>query len=149
MLAALLCLVANTAPVAFSVMGVPVITSANVTGTEIGALSKACALQMLSIAVALPCVLASLTAKSWKNSVGAMLHALLCGLAFGAAQTAAAIFAGSELADICGSISSILALIVSVRVFPIKWRGVLITAFLQSWLAKYHLHLALKRQAPT
>jgi lactate permease len=124
MLAMLLCLVANTAPVSFGVMGVPVITLANVTGTEIGALSMACALQMLPIAVVLPCILVLLTAKNWKNSIGAMLHALLCGLAFGAAQTAAAIFAGAELAAICGSIASILALIVSVRIFPIKkpWR---------------------------
>jgi lactate permease len=51
-------LVANTAPVAFGVVGIPVITLAQVTGFPIDDISSYTALQLLSLTLILPMILA-------------------------------------------------------------------------------------------
>jgi lactate permease len=58
--AATICLIANTIPVAFGVLGVPIVTLAQVTSLPLDRLSIYTAVQLLPFVVLLPCVLVCL-----------------------------------------------------------------------------------------
>lgn len=123
-LAATVCLIANTIPVAFGVLGIPVITLAQVTSLSVTKLSLYIALQLLPFAVFLPMVLIFVITGSVKKIKGVIGVCIISGLAFAGGQTITAIYIGPELAAVVGSIVALIAIVVWVKISPIKvvWR---------------------------
>ncbi len=110
--AAVLCLIANTVPVAFGVLGVPIITLAQVTGLSLEHLALYTSLQLFPFAVVLPFILVAVTTESVYGAKGILGATFLSGLFFAGAQTLTALFLGPELAAVIGSLFSLLALVV-------------------------------------
>ncbi|GAB4230113.1 MAG: lactate permease LctP family transporter [Acidobacteriota bacterium] len=115
--AAAVCLLANTAPVAFGSIGIPVVTLAGVTGLDelelSAAVGKICAPVSLIIPGYLVWVMGGL---SLLRTV--LPAALACGLAFATAQFLVSNFIGPQLTDIVSSLSAIGTLIFVIRFSP-------------------------------
>src|SRR6187549_2424364 len=83
--AAGICLLANTAPVAFGSIGIPVTTLANVTGLPVLALSamvgRLCAMISVLIPAYLVCVMAG-----WRKTMEVLPAVVICGVSFAAVQ---------------------------------------------------------------
>lgn len=118
--AAIVCLVANTVPVAFGVLGVPIQTLAQVSELEVGKLAYNVCIQLFLFAVILPVLLVYIVTGKITKIKGVFIVSSLSGLAFAIGQTLTAIYVGVELAAIVGSLSALALLIVWCKVFPIK-----------------------------
>ncbi len=121
--AAALCLIANTAPVAFGSIGIPIHTLALVTGlneSDISAMN-ARILPLVSPLVAFWLVR---TMVGWKQTLEVLPGILVTGLSFGLAQFYWGNYQDSSLVDIVASIVSLLALAVFLRWWRPKqiWR---------------------------
>ena len=114
-LAAVLCLVANTVPVAFGVVGIPVITLAQVTGLPLGDISLYTALQLLPLSLILPLILVIITTGGFRGIGGMLPLIAVSGITFAAAQTLVAWTVGPELAAVAGSILALTASVLCIR----------------------------------
>lgn len=123
-LAAAVCLIANTIPVAFGVLGVPIITLSQVTNLPLDKLSIYTALQLLPFIILLPFVLIHAVTGSLKNIKGVIGVCLSSALAFGLAQTLTAAFIGPEIAAVVGSLLSLFVTVIWIKYIPVKkiWR---------------------------
>jgi lactate permease len=97
--AAVVALVANTAPVAFGAMGTPVVTLAQVTGLPLDSVASVVGRQTPLLALVVPLVLVWLV-DGRRGLRETWAPALACGFAFAAAQFAAANYVSAQLADI-------------------------------------------------
>jgi len=108
--AAAICLLANTAPVAFGSIGIPLVTLAGVTGLPLAKLSagvgRICAPVSLIVPAYLILVMGGL--KALRGVLGA---ALVCGAAFAGTQFAVSNFIGPQLTDICSSLAAMGGLV--------------------------------------
>ncbi|WP_394828254.1 L-lactate permease [Pendulispora albinea] len=112
--AAVVALVANTAPVAFGAMGVPVITLAKVTALPLAPLSATVGRQTPLLAVVVPLVLVALI--DGKRGVReTWFPALLSGIAFAVGQFFTSNYLSTELTDIVASLAGALVLIALPR----------------------------------
>jgi lactate permease len=111
MSAAIICLVANTVPTIFGVVGIPVITLAQITGLDLKTVTINVALQLLPFVVVMPFVLALLVTKSIRGLKGITGLCLASGAAFAIGQTVVAYLVGPELAAAAGSILSMAIII--------------------------------------
>src|SRR5581483_11879079 len=97
--AAGICLLANTAPVAFGSIGIPVITLANVTGLPVLALSamvgRLCAMMSILIPAYLVVVMAGVA-----RAVEVLPAIVACGVSFAGIQFVVSNYVGPELTDI-------------------------------------------------
>ena len=109
-------LIANTAPVAFGSIGVPIVALSGVTGLEIGKLSSMVGRQLPFLSFLLPAYLALVVAgrKGLRQSWPA---ALVAGLSFGAMQFLVSNLWGPYATDVVSSLISIAS----------------VTAFLKIW----------------
>jgi lactate permease len=114
--AAGLCLVANTAPVAFGSIGIPLITASQVTGLDLHALSQMVGRQLPLLSIIVPFYLVALMA-GWRGVRAVWPAALVSGGSFAAAQFLTSNLLGPMLPDIISSVVSILALILLLRVW--------------------------------
>src|SRR5215471_8466497 len=111
--AAAICLLANTAPVAFGSIAIPITTLAVTTGLPLNRLSAAvgriCAPVSLFIPAYLILVMSGRAGlrSTWKP-------AALCGIAFGGTQFLVSNFIGPQLTDILSSIAAMVALLLFV-----------------------------------
>jgi lactate permease len=108
--AAVVCLVANTAPVAFGAMGTPVVTLAQVTGLPLDSVASVVGRQTPLLALVVPLVLIGLV-DGRRGLRETWVPALVCGVAFAAAQFAAANYLSAQLADITASLVGAGALV--------------------------------------
>ncbi|WP_327238676.1 L-lactate permease [Streptomyces sp. NBC_01317] len=108
--AAVVALVANTAPVAFGAMGTPVVTLAQVTGLPLDTVASVVGRQTPLLALVVPLVLVGLV-DGRRGLRETWLPALACGLAFAAAQFAASNFVSAQLADIAAALAGAAALV--------------------------------------
>jgi L-lactate transport len=106
--AAGICLLANTAPVAFGSIGIPVVTLAAITGLPLSQLSAAVGRICAPVSLFIPAYLVAVMG-GWSGLMGVLPAALACGLAFAGAQFLASNFLGPELTDILASLSAICA----------------------------------------
>ncbi|MDX3643257.1 L-lactate permease [Streptomyces sp. MB09-02B] len=97
--AAVVALVANTAPVAFGAMGTPVVTLAQVTELPLDTVASVVGRQTPLLALVVPLVLVWLV-DGRRGLRETWMPALACGLAFAAAQFAASNYVSAQLADI-------------------------------------------------
>ncbi|MFD6573492.1 L-lactate permease [Micromonospora chalcea] len=107
--AAVVALVANTAPVAFGAMGTPVVTLAQVTGLPLDSVASVVGRQTPLLALVVPLVLIWLV-DGRRGLRETWLPALACGLAFAAAQFLAANHFSAQLADIAAALAGAAAL---------------------------------------
>ena len=123
-LAATVCLVANTIPVAFGVLGIPIITLAQVTSLPIDKLALNTALQLTPFVILLPPVIIYAVTGSFKNIKGVIGVSMASGLAFAIGQTVVTVWVGPELAAVVGSLSAMATTIIWVYFKPVKnvWR---------------------------
>ena len=97
--AAVVALVANTAPVAFGAMGTPVVTLAQVTGLPLDSVASVVGRQTPLLALVVPLVLVWLV-DGRRGLRETWIPALVCGVAFAVAQFVASNFVSAQLADI-------------------------------------------------
>jgi lactate permease len=104
--AAGICLLANTAPVAFGSIGIPVVTLANVTGLPLMALSamvgRLCAMMSILIPAYLIVVMAGVA-----RAMEVLPAIAACGISFAGMQFLVSNYVGPELTDILSSLTCI------------------------------------------
>lgn len=114
--AAGICLLANTAPVAFGSIGIPVITLAGITGLPVEKLSAAVGRICAPVSLFVPAYLVMVMG-GWRALSGVLPAALGCGLAFAGVQFYASNYLGPELTDILSSLAAIGACLAATRVW--------------------------------
>ncbi|MCX7749921.1 MAG: L-lactate permease [Clostridia bacterium] len=119
-LAATVCLIANTIPVAFGVLGIPVITLSQVTSLPVKELSVYTSLQLIPFVILLPFVLIFAVTGSFKNVKGVIGVSLASGTAFAAGQTLTAMYVGPELAAVVGALASLVVIVTWIKLRPVK-----------------------------
>ncbi|MGW0149544.1 L-lactate permease [Streptomyces sp. NPDC003333] len=108
--AAVVALVANTAPVAFGAMGTPVVTLAQVTGLPLDDVASVVGRQTPLLALVVPLVLVGLV-DGRRGLRETWVPALACGVAFAVAQFAASNYVSAQLADIGAALVGAAALV--------------------------------------
>jgi len=121
--AAGLCLIANTAPVAFGGVGIPIIVAGQVSGIDPMKISQMVGRQLPFISVIIPIWLVMLMA-GWKATKEVMPACLVAGLSFALVQWFTSNFIGPELPDILSALSCIIFLTIFLKYWkPAKiWR---------------------------
>jgi lactate permease len=120
-----ICLLANTAPVAFGSIGIPVITLAGITGLPLVRLNGVSGLSGVvgrltaPFSLCLPAYLILVTS-GWPAMLEVWPAVLLCGAAFAAVQFSVSNFIGPQLTDILSSIAAMGALVVLLRFWEPK-----------------------------
>ncbi|MGW5511657.1 L-lactate permease [Streptomyces albogriseolus] len=107
--AAVVALVANTAPVAFGAMGTPVVTLAQVTGLPLDSVASVVGRQTPLLALVVPLVLVWLV-DGRRGLRETWVPALVCGVAFAVAQFVASNYVSAQLADIGAALAGAGAL---------------------------------------
>jgi lactate permease len=109
--AAGICLLANTAPVAFGSIGTPILVLSGLTGLPLDRLSAGVGRICAPVSLFIPAYL-MLVMGGWKALRGVLPAAALCGAAFAGTQFAVSNFMGPQLTDLLSSLAAMLSLIV-------------------------------------
>src|SRR5688572_22298635 len=117
--AAGICLLANTAPVAFGSIGIPVITLANVTGLPVlplsGMVGKLCAM----ISIIIPGYLIVVMAGG-RRALEVWPAIVACGVSFAGVQYYVSNYIGPELTDILSSLTCIIVMVAVLKLWKPK-----------------------------
>jgi lactate permease len=120
--AAILCLIANTAPVAFGALGTPITALAGVTGIDTMLISKMAAHQLPFFSLIVPVWMVAVQVKmdggKWSDVWNVWPTLLVSGASFAITQYAVGSFMGHMLVDILGGIASMAA----VAIFSKFWQ---------------------------
>ena len=121
--AAGLCLIANTAPVAFGAIGVPVVVAAEVSKLDLMTVTKIIGRQLPFLSVLVPFWLCMVMC-GFKRSLEVLPAILVAGLCFATTQFLSSNFHGPYLPDIMSAIATLIGLIVLLRFWKPKaiWR---------------------------
>ncbi len=114
--AAGICLLANTAPVAFGSIGTPLITLTSITGLPIDRLSAGVGRICAPVSLIVPAYLIFVMG-GWKAAKGVLPAIIICGVAFAGTQFYVSNFIGAELTDILSSLAAIGSLIILFKVW--------------------------------
>ncbi len=112
--AAAICLLANTAPVAFGSIGIPITTLALTTGLPLERLSAGVGRVCAPVSLFVPAYLI-LVMSGWKGLRGVLPAAAACGIAFAGTQFFVSNFMGPQLTDILASMAAMGALLIVIR----------------------------------
>ena len=114
--AAGVCLIANTAPVAFGAIGIPIVALAGVMGysDEGLKLSKVIATQLPFISAFVPFYVI-LIMVGWKKTLEVLPAVLTCGFTFGLLQWATCTYLGPYLPNIIAALGAMIALVILLR----------------------------------
>ncbi len=115
--AAVLALVANTAPVAFGAMGVPVITLSQVTGLPLNLVASVVGRQTPLLALFVPLLLVFIV-DGRRGLREAWVPALGCGVVFALGQFVTSNFVSVELTDIVASLLGAVTVFTLARLRP-------------------------------
>ena len=114
--AAGICLLANTAPVAFGSIGIPVTTLANITGLPVMALSQMVGRLCAMISLFIPAYLIVVMAGG-RRALEVAPAIVACGLSFAAMQFSVSNFVGPELTDIASSLTCIAVMVLVMKLW--------------------------------
>lgn len=114
--AAGICLIANTAPVAFGAIGIPIVVAAKVTDLDMMRISQIVGRQLPFLSVAVPLWL-SVTICGWKRSMEILPAIVVTGLCFAVSQFLVSNFVGPYLPDIVSAIVTIVGLGFFLRIW--------------------------------
>ncbi len=114
-----ICLLANTAPVAFGSIATPLITLASITGLPLLKLSAGVGRICAPVSLIIPAYLIMVMG-GWKALRGVLPAVILCGVSFAGVQFVVSNFIGPELTDILASLAAISVLVVLLRLWRPK-----------------------------
>src|SRR5688500_7946033 len=114
--AAGICLLANTAPVAFGSIGIPVTTLANVTGLPVLPLSGTVGMLCAMISIVIPGYLIVVMAGP-KRALEVWPAIVACGVSFAGVQFYVSRTIGPELTDILSSLTCIIVMVAVLKVW--------------------------------
>jgi len=114
--AAGICLLANTAPVAFGAIGIPVVTLAILTGIPELELSQWVGRLCAPVSMFIPAYLV-LVMGGWRALKGVLPAAAVCGVSFATIQFLISQMVGPQLVDIIASIAALLSLVLLLKVW--------------------------------
>jgi lactate permease len=117
--AAGVCLIANTAPVAFGAIGIPIVVAAGVTGLDMMHISQIVGRQLPFLSLIVPLWL-SVTMSGWKRSMEVMPAIIVAGLCFAVTQFVVSNFVGPYLPDIISAVVTIVGLGIFLHVWKPK-----------------------------
>ncbi len=117
--AAGICLIANTAPVAFGAIGIPVIAMEGPTGIAAKEISKMIGRQLPFLSVFIPFYLVFIMA-GFKKTMEVLPAILVSGFAFAITQYLTSNFLGPELPDILSALVSLFALAIFLNFWKPK-----------------------------
>jgi lactate permease len=109
-----LCLLANTAPVAFGSIGIPIVTLAGLTQLPLAPLSAMVGRISPLLSLVVPCYLMVLYA-GWQRTRPVLPAVLVISVAFAGVQFVVANYVGPFLTDILASLAALVALVVLLR----------------------------------
>src|ERR1039458_10150864 len=111
--AAAICLLANTAPVAFGSIGIPITTLAVTTGLPVNQLSAAVGLICAPLSLFVPAYLI-LVMGGWKGLRGVLPAAAMCGATYAVTQFLVSTYMGPQLASILASMAAMGGLLIVI-----------------------------------
>ena len=114
--AAVFCLLANTAPVAFGSIGIPIVTLAGITGLPMQPLSSMTGRILSIIGVVIPIYLIVVMA-GVRGAIAVWPAIVACGVTFGLSLLAVSNLVGPELANILSAIASMGAMVVVMKLW--------------------------------
>ncbi len=117
--AAGICLLANTAPVAFGSIGIPVTTLANITGLDVRLLSAMVGRLCAALSVIIPGYLV-VVMTGWKRALEVLPAIIACGVSFAGVQLYVSNFVGPELTDIMSSLTCIVVMVFMLKFWKPK-----------------------------
>jgi lactate permease len=117
--AAGICLLANTAPVAFGSIGIPVTTLANVTGLPVMPLSAMVGMLCAMVSIIIPGYLIVVMA-GVKRAVEVLPAIIACGVSFAGVQFYVSRTRGPELTDILSSLTCIVVMVLVLKLWSPK-----------------------------
>src|SRR3989442_340444 len=117
--AAGICLLANTAPVAFGSIGTPIFILQTITNLPLDRLSAGVGRICAPVSLIVPAYLIMVMG-GWTALKGVLPAAVLCGVAFAGTQFFVSNFVGPELTDILASLAAIGALVVLFKLWQPK-----------------------------
>ncbi len=112
--AAGICLLANTAPVAFGAIGIPIVVGASVSGVDLMAFSQMVGRTLPFLSLFVPLYLVILMA-GWKRGFEVWPACLVSGGSFAIAQFLSSNYIGPLLPDILSSLASIVCTVIFLR----------------------------------
>jgi L-lactate transport len=112
--AAGICLLANTAPVAFGSIAIPITTLAVTTGLPLERLSAGVGRICAPVSLFVPAYLI-LVMSGWKGLRAVFPAAAVCGIAFAGTQFFVSNFVSAQLTDILSSLAAMAALVVLIH----------------------------------
>jgi lactate permease len=117
--AAGICLLANTAPVAFGSIGIPVVTLALTTGLPELELSAWVGRIVAPISVFIPAYLIMVMG-GFRGLKGVLPAAIVCGVSFASVQFVVSNYLGPQLVDIVAALAAIVGLVILLKVWKPK-----------------------------
>lgn len=114
--AAGICLVANTAPVAYGAIGIPIIVASQVSGIDQMAISQLVGRTLPFLSVLIPFYLVVLMS-GWKKGMAVWPACLVCGASFAITQWYVSNYIGPMLPDIIASLVSIISLTIFLHMW--------------------------------
>ncbi|MFI0399345.1 MAG: L-lactate permease [Thiolinea sp.] len=149
--AAGLCLIANTAPVAFGAMGIPITVAGQVTGIDPFEIGQMAGRQLPLLSIIVPFWLIAIM-DGWRGIKETYPAVLVAGVSFAVTQFFTANYIGPELPDITSALVSLVCLTLFLK----KWKPKRIFRFEGQELAKvpttqtqhYSPHAIIKAWSP-
>jgi lactate permease len=117
--AACMSLLANTAPVAFGALGIPLVALHGVTGLDLLALSRVAAVLLTAFCVFIPAWVI-LAYAGFKSTLEIWPAVFITGVTFAVTQLVVAVFHGPWLVDISASVLTIAVLVLFLRIWKPK-----------------------------
>jgi L-lactate transport len=117
--AAGLCLITNTAPVAFGAMGIPIIVAGQVTGIDAFKIGQMAGRQLPLLSVLVPFWVIMIM-DGWRGVRETWPAILVCGVSFAVTQFFTANFIGPELPDITSALVSLISLSIFLKFWKPK-----------------------------
>ncbi|WP_428558490.1 MAG: L-lactate permease [Solidesulfovibrio sp. DCME] len=117
--AAGICLIANTAPVAFGAIGIPIVVAAQVSGLDMMKISAICGRQLPFLSIIVPLWL-SVTMCGFKRTMEILPAVLIAGVCFAGSQFLVSNFVGPYLPDIISAVVTIIGLGAFLKVWKPK-----------------------------
>jgi lactate permease len=117
--AAAICLLANTAPVAFGSVGLPLVTLSGITGIPLLTLSSNVGRICAPISLIIPAYL-MMVMGGWRALKAVFPAVLVCGVTFAGTQLFVSNVIGPYLTDILGSVAAMAALVILLQFWKPK-----------------------------
>ncbi len=117
--AAFICLIANTAPVAFGSLGIPVVTLAGITELPLDALSSMTGRLCALIAIIIPAYMV-IVMSGFKRSLEVLPPIAACSLTFAGVLLFVTNTIGPEVAVILASIAALVAMVLTMKLWHPK-----------------------------